>query len=101
MTKALTIWIPTYRRLGPLRALRASLREGALLELAKVIVSDNDPESDGEALVGFRALGVGYRRNSANLTAGVNFLRAFECCTTEWLMIVGDDYLSPPVRPRF
>jgi len=68
-----------------------------LADFAVVVVSDNDPQG---ALATAFASGqaplpadVSYRCNPANLSAGVNFLRAFEVCRTPWLMIVGDDDL--------
>lgn len=93
----LTIWIPTFRRPRQLAQLLSNIAETRISELAHIVISDNDPEGPlafsvaaGEAdLPGY----VCYRCNSANLSAGVNFLRAFECCKTPWLMIVGDDDL--------
>lgn len=100
MTKPLTIWIPTYRRSQQLDALLTNLQQGGLTALAEVIVSDNDP--DGPLAQAIRRNEqplppeIHYRCNPANLSAGVNFLRAFECCRTPWLMIVGDDDLFAP-----
>ena len=93
--KELTIWIPTFRRLNQLEGLLASVRECGLTEFAEVIVSDNDPGgalSEVVASLGTSyQTGVDYRCNLGNLSAGANFLRAFEYCHTPWLMIVGDD----------
>lgn len=94
-TKPLTIWIPTYRRPEMLAALLDNLQQCDLMRLAQVVISDNDPggplsQAIEEGQVRLPA-GVTYRCNVANLSAGVNFLRGFECCETPWLMIVGDD----------
>lgn len=100
LIKSLTIWIPTYRRPRALAALLTNLRQLGLIHLADVVVSDNDPDGPLAAAVarGQSPLpaGVAYRCNPANLSAGVNFLRAFEICQTPWLMIVGDDDLFAP-----
>jgi glycosyltransferase involved in cell wall biosynthesis len=97
MPKSLTIWIPTYRRSRQLDALLANLQQCGLTTLAEVIVSDNDPDGALAQAISRQEQplppGVHYRCNPANLSAGVNFLRAFECCHTPWLMIVGDDDL--------
>jgi glycosyltransferase involved in cell wall biosynthesis len=97
VNKLLTIWIPTYRRPHRLIELLDNLRELGLTAWADVIVSDNDPDSPmaNAAATGATPLpaGVAYRCNPSNLSAGVNFLRAFEHCRTPWLMIVGDDEL--------
>lgn len=97
LTKLLTIWIPTYRRPAALQALLRSIESSGLIAFADVVVSDNDPqgslaEAVAQGNTRLRA-NAGYRCNVANLSAGVNFLRAFEHCSTPWLMIVGDDDL--------
>lgn len=78
----------------------ANLQDLGILSFADVVVSDNDP---GGYLCKAVACGqsplppnVVYRCNVTNLSAGVNFLRAFEVCQTPWLMIVGDDDLFAP-----
>ena len=98
--KLLTIWIPTYRRSTELAALLDNLEQSGLVNLAEVVVSDNDPQGDLSTAFARGECswphGVVYRCNPANLSAGVNFLRAFEVCRTPWLMIVGDDDLFAP-----
>jgi hypothetical protein len=97
LSKSLTIWIPTYRRQEQLAALLHNLDQCALPRLAHVVVSDNDPGGSLWQAITCNGMtlpdGVTYRCNPANLSAGVNFLRAFETCETPWLMIVGDDDL--------
>ena len=100
MIKPLTIWIPTYRRPRALAALLANLQQVGLIQLAEIVVSDNDPEGPlaaafarGEAPLPHEVV---YRCNLANLSAGVNFLRGFEACRTPWIMVVGDDDLFAP-----
>lgn len=100
MTKLLTIWIPTFQRPQQLARLITNISRCGLPAFAEIVISDNDPHSS-EAL----ALAqlppeatairdqLTYIRNPSNLTAGVNFLRAFEYSRTPWLMIVGDDDL--------
>jgi hypothetical protein len=87
------VWIPTFRREAQLRELLGNLQAQAVPARHRVFVSDNDPrpEGDGPGLEPELLAGIHYRRNPANLTAGVNFLRAFEVCTSEWVMILGDD----------
>ena len=96
VNKQLTIWIPTYRRPHQLGGLLDNLVQLGLSASADVIVSDNDPGSPMAAGAAALPEGVAYRCNPANLSAGVNFLRAFEHCRTPWLMIVGDDDLFEP-----
>lgn len=92
---SLAVWIPTFRRGAQLRELLGNLQAQAVPTRHRVFVSDNDPqpedEDDGPGLEPELLAGIHYRRNPANLTAGVNFLRAFEICTSEWVMILGDD----------
>ena len=96
MSNSLTIWIPTYQRESSLLELLRSLELAGLMAIADVIVSDNDPASILSDSLSSRAPHLSYRRNVANLSAGVNFLRSFEVVTTPWLMIVGDDDLFAP-----
>ncbi len=96
MSNLLTIWIPTYQREASLLELLHSLEQAGLAAIADVIVSDNDPVSSLGHSLQFQGHSLSYRRNVANLSAGVNFLRAFEVVTTPWLMIVGDDDLFTP-----
>lgn len=91
MAKPLTIWIPTYRRPAQVVSLLQAIATEGLGEIAEIVVSDNDQGELAACLMPFLESGVIYRRNVANLSAGVNFLRAFEVCSTPWLMIVGDD----------
>ena len=104
MTHSLTIWIPTYRRPQQLASLLDNLHKVGLTRIADVVVSDNDPDGPLAAAVasGQSPLSphVRYLCNPANLTAGVNFLRAFEYCSTPWLMIVGDDDLFAPTSVK-
>ena len=95
MLKPLTIWIPTFQRHSQLLRLLDSIIETDIMSLADIVISDNDPESDLNRDLPRQSLDscfqIKYIRNSANLSAGANFLRAFESCRTSWLMIVGDD----------
>jgi glycosyltransferase involved in cell wall biosynthesis len=96
MNKLLTIWIPTYRRPECLAQLIENISLCGLFDLASVVISDNDPIDHPDILAAIhkaRSEGncIDYVQNKSNLTAGVNFLRAFEWATTPWLMIVGDD----------
>lgn len=102
--KLLTIWIPTYQRPRPLLNLIKSINNSGLMRIADVVVSDNDPteQHDIQSMIGteLRTGKITYIRNQSNLTAGVNFLRAFEVAKTPWLMIVGDDDLFTPDSVR-
>ena len=93
----LTIWIPTFRRPQQLSQLLENVIQTKIVDLADIVISDNDPEGPlAQAVMNGNANlpdNISYRCNRANLSAGVNFLRAFECSTTTWLMIVGDDDL--------
>jgi hypothetical protein len=82
LSKSLTIWIPTYQRESSLLELLGSLESAGLMAIADVIVSDNDPASNLSDTLSSCDLSLSYRRNVANLSAGVNFLRAFEVVTT-------------------
>jgi hypothetical protein len=100
MTKLLTIWIPTFQRPQQLARLIANLSSCGLSSFADIVISDNDPNSSKDlALAQLPAEAsaarqqLTYIRNPSNLTAGINFLRAFEYTKTPWLMIVGDDDL--------
>ncbi len=100
MAKVLTVWIPTFRREKKLSELLLNIEKVGIQRIANVVISDNDSDgpllkavSDGSFYI---PKNIGYRYNKANLSAGVNFLRAFEYCETPWLMIVGDDDLFLP-----
>ncbi len=75
----------------------SNLQEGNLDKFANIVVSDNDPEAisllEEEDFKHFWRNSFSYRQNKANISAGANFLRAFEKCDTQWLMIIGDDDL--------
>ncbi len=100
MEKLLTIWIPTFRRLNKLFDLIENIENIGILEIADVVISDNDLEDSFYSELSHRRIklsqGMSYRSNPANLSAGANFLRGFEICKTPWLMIVGDDDLFLP-----
>jgi glycosyltransferase involved in cell wall biosynthesis len=100
MEKPLTIWIPTYRRPEYLSRLIKNISTYGLLDFAEVIVSNNDPldHSTIQSVIQLHSRNreVTYRSNPSNMTAGVNFLKAFEYVQTPWLMIVGDDDLFTP-----
>lgn len=94
--RPLTIWIPTFRRTDHLLDLLRNIKQRRLLDIAEVVVSDNDQLPPNPELTGVLNGGFRYRQNVSNLTAGANFLRSFEECTTPWIMIVGDDDLFHP-----
>lgn len=95
-TSSLAIWIPTYRRPEQLGCLIRNLHALSIPSRYPVFISDNDPDSTTQTEDPALLENIQYRRNPANLTAGVNFLRAFEVCPSEWVMILGDDdRLSP------
>lgn len=97
MVNSLTIWVPTYQRPEYLSRLINNISTSGLLNFAEVIISNNDPHghSNLQNIIGLstRNREITYRSNPSNMTAGVNFLKAFEYVTTPWLMIVGDDDL--------
>ncbi|MCP9904716.1 glycosyltransferase [Cyanobium sp. BA5m-21] len=88
----LTLWIPTYNRPKELRLLLQQIQLLCLWKHIDVVVSDNSSDhwdivDLGEDL--FK--GIRIERRCCNLSAGANFLRAFENCSTEWVHIMGDD----------
>ncbi len=95
LQKYLTIWIPTYQREEKLKQLLKNLYDLNVFEIAEVVISDNDQKPDLQESIIKELPELKnkfiYRFNPANLSAGANFLRAFEYCITPWLMIVGDD----------
>lgn len=90
-TASLAIWIPTFRRSEQLAFLIRNLRALSIPSRYPVFISDNDPDSTAQTDDPALLENIHYRKNPANLTAGVNFLRAFEVCQSEWVMILGDD----------
>lgn len=100
MSKLLTIWIPTFQRPQRLSRLISNINSCGLHAFAEIVISDNDPHSSVDSVLtqlpangGEARQPLTYIRNPSNLTAGINFLRAFEYSATPWLMIVGDDDL--------
>ena len=91
---SLTLWIPTYNRPIELQRLLRKIQQLSLWKYIDIVVSDNASEDwnvfdlDKELLNGIRI-----ERRCFNLSAGANFLRAFEACNTDWIHIVGDDDL--------
>jgi hypothetical protein len=89
---SLTIWIPTYNRPRELRRLVRQAQDLGLTRRFKVIISDNcseelykpeDAKDTWNQLV--------WQERGCNLSAGANFLRAFEETSTEWVHIMSDD----------
>ena len=89
---SLTLWIPTYNRPIELQRLLRKIQQLSLWKYIDIVVSDNASENwnvfdlDKELLNGIRIEG-----RCFNLSAGANFLRAFEVCNTDWIHIMGDD----------
>ena len=91
---SLTLWIPTYNRPIELERLLRKIQQLSLWKYIDIVVSDNASENcnvfdlDKELVNGIRI-----ERRCFNLSAGANFLRAFEACNTDWIHIMGDDDL--------
>jgi glycosyltransferase involved in cell wall biosynthesis len=88
----LTIWIPTYNRPRELARLVRQAQGLGLTSSFKVIISDNGSEElyaleDSEDTW----CQIAWQDRGCNLSAGANFLRAFEEASTEWVHIMSDD----------
>lgn len=88
----LTLWIPSYKRPRDLRLLLQQIQSLELWKSLNIIVSDNASDNwDIADLEEGLTKGIRIERRGCNLSAGANFLRAFENCSTEWVHIMGDD----------
>lgn len=88
----LTLWIPTYNRPNELRLLLGQIQSLQLWQKINIVISDNASDNWNIADLEEDLLkGIRIERRYCNLSAGANFLRAFENCSTEWIHIMGDD----------
>jgi hypothetical protein len=90
--ETLTIWIPTYNRNRELNRLLRQIRELGLSETFRVMISDNGSESlDGFDDISEGSKSIELQKRGCNLSAGANFLRAFENTDSDWIHIMSDD----------
>lgn len=88
----LTIWIPTYNRPRQLRALLRRIKDLHIYIAVKILISDNHSSQFSELDLDDILLScVSFERRPCNLSAGANFLRAFESIDTDWIHIMSDD----------
>ncbi|MDB9754300.1 glycosyltransferase [Amylibacter sp.] len=93
MKKLLTIGIPTYKREAALKSGISQLLANNVLEIVEIlIIDDGGGEFFGDYL-GELSAGIKIVKNAKNLGFGRTFLRLFEECTTDYMMVVGDDDL--------
>lgn len=93
MKKILTIGIPAYNRLIELRALISQLKANNVLEIAEIlIIDDGGNECIGDYL-GELSADIRILKNKKNLGFAPTFLRLFEECTTDYMLLVCDDDL--------
>lgn len=91
--KDLSIWIPTYNRKSQLIARLKEIQNLELWNCAYIYISDNASsnfsiENDIDLSL-LKNIEVIARNN--NISAGANFLRAFEIVDTKWVHIMSDD----------
>jgi hypothetical protein len=92
ISEKLTIWIPTYNRPRQLRALLRRIKDLHIYNHVKILISDNHSPHFSELDLDGSLLGcVSFERRPCNLSAGANFLRAFESVDTDWIHIMSDD----------
>ncbi len=91
----LTIAIPTFNRpkelARSLRTLLPQVSDEWVLRIHDNCSEQPAAEVHRELLAAFGPERVTVVRNLANLGASANVLRCFEQCTTEWLVVLGDD----------
>lgn len=87
---SLTIWIPTYNRPRELKRLVRQAQDLELTSRFRVIISDNGSENIYD-IAGGKNNQILWQERGCNLSAGANFLRAFEETSTEWVHIMSDD----------
>lgn len=91
----LTIAIPTFNRMEELKMVVSCLLP-QLNEKCCLSIHDDGQQSGIESYINgvameFPAARVTIVRNQFNLGAEGNILRAIECCSTEWIWLLGDD----------
>ena len=91
----LDIVIPAYNRDSKLSSTLSSLLP-QLDDRARLIVIDNASTDQTKLVVkqaqlDYPSLGIDYVRNSVNIGANANILRAFEVSSAKWLWVLGDD----------
>lgn len=89
----LTIWIPTYNRPKELKKTLLRIRELEIDKHVSIIISDNCSFSKDKSIDSLITSMKNIRliKNTYNLSAGANFMRAFEVCSTTWIHILSDD----------
>ena len=88
----LTIWVPTYNRPREVEQLVSQARNLGLTRRYDFIISDNGSEDLFDLdRTGDQQERLIVKQRGCNLSAGANFLRAFEETSTEWVHIMSDD----------
>jgi glycosyltransferase involved in cell wall biosynthesis len=96
----LTIAIPTFNRVKPLgetlRRLLPQISDDWVLLILDNCSDQPVAEIQANLLAGFGKDRVTVIRNAVNVGACANVLRCFEYCSTEWLIVLGDDDEATP-----
>lgn len=93
ISQKLTIAIPTYNRSSSLRRLLETC--SSIGSLAEVLVCDDgSDDSTMQVIAEFNhRLPIRLERNDSNLGYAKNFIKLFEKCVSEWMLVVADDDL--------
>jgi hypothetical protein len=102
--KLLTIAIPTYKRpMVLIQCIESIIFQLGEVELNKIsiLISDNDPDSKAEELLGDRRFSklveINYLRNATNIGAELNFMQCARLADrSRYLWILGDDDFPVP-----
>jgi uncharacterized membrane protein len=95
LLESLSIMIPTYNRYDKLiNALEILAKNQNITRVKKITIIDNATENKTfldipENLRKMKNLD--FIKNPTNLGLSGNLIKCFECCTTEWMWILGDD----------
>lgn len=89
----LTIWIPTYNRPTDLKKTLKQIEQLEINKYINVVVSDNCSSKMDESIEELirKLPNIELIKNRYNLSAGANFMKAFEACNTTWIHILSDD----------
>lgn len=93
MKKLLTIGIPTYNRKVALKAGISQLLSKNVLEIVEILIIDDGGDEFVGDYLGELSKDIRIVRNAKNLGFAPTFLKLFEECTTDYMLVVCDDDL--------
>jgi glycosyltransferase involved in cell wall biosynthesis len=95
MNKLLTICIPTFNRAERVEQLLNEIVFSQLMNIVKVIVSDDGSSDDTYAsLIAKKYRGdISVIRNKRNIGLAYNYIKLIESCNTDYFMVMADDDL--------